>query len=748
MKTELRQLLDRTEQLCHAVSEVKRFELRRSQDGRVQVALANQGATLSRSELVDQLPGGEEIAVVEFWQEHNGRWDREPHYREELSRLFPANFRACGRLWQLIGGTINSASRGELLACTDKLVLSRIVDGWSGLDGLNRVKALSRLTQPSQAGSPFVLRMLIVDDTVHDGDGILGYSGVETLRRAFSQPLCSVFKMVSHFVKVVLRHWHHRWDVLPEGVSCRAGQLYFKDTPIDGILFRDNLKLFKERYEDKTVAEFTERDLRLHATENHTSFHRAGISRQLLQYVPAELGARLLAASDIPLVASHWAKALTGDVASLKYLLGLTQDANADEHEIRNQLIRHLHAGCADVSIPYLRQRVLPILAGIFRNRIRKGRCPGAWLYAAPSAKLGKYEIVVPSRMLSHEERESVRRGERVELLATRYPITGPSSINAMQVVAVHNGPICYVNAETWRDSFQGDFDGDCITLIRVTPEGWQNSAPWIPPQSSKGELISAPKALEQAALSKRDVAIGETLIADFVQRCWEERGRLNQEELNELGTRVICSAVDRAKHGDVAWGISPDDFRRNYVPELDEGKCSLRLAMAKDAEKDAPAEQELRSRLRMLKHNIFSVDRSGLELQLHLLQGWLKEVILMPVGSHNPLHERVLSLQAGLPAPTSAVFRYVSYARRSWAGAVDLWKRTGDDTAMRQFCDRFQHWLTTVDKGFATSTMLELGKQLLRPMKKGNASLFWSQVPASLLTNIYRSQPTPVLAA
>jgi hypothetical protein len=717
--------------------ELPRVALRRASDGTTTAVLGDKPAVAHRNELLDSLKSNEELCIVEFWQEHDGRWRREPFYREELARLYPASFQFKFRGWRIIGGTINGACRGELIACTNKSVAIRVVEGWSTLDGLNRVKTMSRLWQPSTQGEPFKLRMLVVDDPLHDGDGILGQSGLETLRQAFNQPHSSVFKLISRWVKVVLRRVQLRWDALPAGVEHQDGRLSFEGQAIDGIMYRDNLKLFKDRFPSGSIAEFTEKDIRLHATEGHTSFHRAGIGRQLLQYLPAELGARLLAASDIPLVASHWSKALTGDLASLRYLLGLTQDENADEHEIRSQLIRHLEAGCPDVSIPYLRQRVLPILAGIFRNRIRKGRCPGAWIYAAPSTRLGRYEVAVPARMLSHEERDAIKRGEAVQLLATRYPITGPASINAMKAVAFHSGAVCYIHPDTWRDSFQGDFDGDCITLLRVSPEGWENSNPWIPPAVEKPRAITTPRALEQAALSKRDVAIGETVIAEYVQRCWEERGKLAPDELNELGTRVICSAVDRAKHGQVAWGISPEEFVREYLPR-DDSKCSLRLAMAKELEDDAPAEQELKSRLRLLKLSDFQVNRSGLEMQLHLIQGWLDGVELMAVGSHEPLYRRVLELQAELSPPDARVFAWVKRARFAWAKAVDCWKQTGDDTAMRTFGERFQGWLARLNEATASSVVLELGKQLLRPRKHGNASLFWSQVPALVLRQVY----------
>ncbi len=727
--------------------ELPRVALRRSSDGRIKAILGDKPAVAHRNELLDSLTSDEELCVVEFWQEHDGKWRREPYYREELSRLFPATFQFRSRPWHIIGGTINGATRGELIACTSRDLVNRIVEGWRELDGLNRVKTMSRLWQPSTRGEPFKLRMLVIDDPLHDGDGIVGQSGLDVLKRAFGQPHASVFKMISRWVKVVLRRVHQRWDALPAGVENRDGQLSFEGQPIDGIMYRDNLKLHKDRFPSGTVAEFTERDVRLHATESHTSFHRAGIGRQLLQYLPAELGSRLLAASDIPLVASHWSKALTGDVASLSYLLGLTQDENADEHEIRSQLIRHLEAGCPDVSIPYLRQRVLPILAGIFRNRIRKGRCPGAWIYAAPSTRLGRYEVAVPARMLSHEERDAIKRGEAVQVLATRYPITGPASINAMKAVAFHSGAVCYIHPDTWRDSFQGDFDGDCVTLLRLSPEGWENSNPWIPPAVEKPKPISTPRALEQAALSKQDVAIGETLIAEYVQRSWEEHGKLFPEELNELGTRVICSAVDGAKHGQVAWGISPDAFTSDYLPRQDDSKCSLRLAMAKELEEDAPAEEELRSRLRMLKLADFRVDRSGLEMQLHLIQGWLEHTEIMATGTHEPLYRRVLELQAELTAPTSQVFALVKRARHAWANAVDVWKRTGDDMAMRQFSERFQRWLGLANEAVATGCMLELGKQLLKPRKKGNASLFWSQVPIFLLESVYAIAETGCLS-
>jgi hypothetical protein len=458
----------------------------------------------------------------------------------------------------------------------------------------------------------------------------------------------------------------------------------------------------------------------------------------LLQYLPASIAEPLVAASDIPLMGSNWAKALTGDVEALKYLLHHDPDDNANEHEIRSQLLRHLNAGCQDVTIPYLRQRVLPLLAGIFKNRIRKGRCPGAYLYVAPSTRLGRFELCVPTKMLSHEERDTIKVGGTIDVMATRYPITGHQSINRMNIVGMHRGATVYVNPEVWTQSFQGDFDGDCITILRVDPEGWRNSRPFIPPNSPKPKPLSTPKALEQAASSKRDVALGESVVADYVHLCWEQHGELNPEELNELGARVICAAVDRAKHGTVDWGMSADEFSQEFLPERFRHKHSI-LAAKHMPDCESP-EASLRSRLWLLKEGGFGAHRSGWELVLSLVHGWTKSAEIMPVGSHVRLYERILELHAQLPAPCRQTFELVRLARRRWARAVDHWKKSGDDTGMRSFTERFQAWMQRSDETLVHKVLLELGRQLLAPKKTGNASLFLSQVPQSLLRCVYDS--------
>ncbi len=720
--------------------ELPRFGLYRHRLGQVEArAMAEPGIT-STNELLDALEPDEQLAVVEFWHRENGEWEREPLYYEDLSFRYPAAFARAGQQWHIIGGTINGASRGELLACTNHRVVHRIVPGWGELDGLNRVKTMSRLMQPSVRGEPFRLRMLVVDDPVHDGDGILGASGLEKMRAAFQHPQATLFKCISHGIKVVLRRCHPHWDQLPEGVNWRDRELVFHDAPIDGVLFRDNLKLRKDDYPHGTVAEFTEADLRLHCTDTRSSYSRAGIGRQLLQYLPAELAAQILAASDIPLLASNWAKALTGDVAALKYLLGLTQDASADEHELRSQLLRHLEAGCQDVRIPYLRARVLPVLAGIFRNHIRKGAAPGAYLFSAPSTRLGRFEVAVPARMLSHEERDRIRRGERVKLLALRYPITGPQSINAVEVVGMHSGAVCYLNPTTWRDSFQGDHDGDAVTLLRVDPTGWKNSEPFIPPTSGKPPRISTPKALEQAAFSKRDVALGESALAEFVHHQWQSFGGYDPNEVNELGVRVVCAAVDRAKHGSVDWGIAPDRFRNDYLPER-EGR-SPQATLGSMEVRDCPSpETEIMARLHLLKEHEFGHNRSGWELLLGLVKDWTVQTPLLAQGDHEGLHHRILELHAALPAPDREVFGLVKLARGRWASVVDKWKKGGDDACLKAFSDRFQQWVQTAAQPLVRRVLLELGKQLLRKGKKGNASLFLSQVPVELLREVYATR-------
>ena len=716
--------------------ELPRIELRRDMHGRVSVWRGKQPGITSTNELLDALQPGEELAVVEFRQLDQDGWFKEPMFRADLLRQFPSTFRFQGGLWHLIGGTINGAGRGELLACTSKAITARTVSGWQALDGLDRVKTLARLMQPSIQGGPFKLRMLVVDDPVHDGDAILSHTGLQTFRNAFLQPEATVFKCISHWLKVVFRKVHGHWDVLPDGVQHRQGELSCNGDPVDGVLYLENVKLGKDRFRHGEVVELTERDIRLHSTERHTNFHRAGLSRQLLQYLPSEVAAPLIAASDIPLNGSNWAKALTGDVEALRYLLHHAADDNAEEHEIRNQLLRHLNAGCQDVSIPYLRQRTLPLLAGMFKNRVRKGRCPGAYLYVAPSTRLAPFEISVPTRMLSHEERDIIAAGSSIEVMATRYPITGHQSINRMTITAMHRGAVVYVNPEVWLNSFQGDFDGDCITILRVNPGEWRNSQPFIPPKTPKPKPLTTPKALEQAATSKRDVALGESVVADYIHLCWEKRGKLDPEELNELGARVICAAVDRAKHGTVPWGMTADEFAQEFLPERFRHKHSI-LASKQMPESNGP-EHELRSRLWLLKEGGFGHERSGWELVLSLMHGWTKEAKLLPMGSHDRLFERVQQLCAELPPPCRQTFELVRLARRRWAQAVDHWKRTDDDSRMREFTDRFQAWINRTDETLVNKVLLELGKQLLRPKKKGNASLFLSQVPENLLRRVY----------
>lgn len=716
--------------------ELPRIELCRDIYGKACIRGGKTPGITSTNQLVDALGEKDQLAVVEYQRQDEHGWFKEPLFRESFIRDYPTAFRHHGRVWHLIGGTINSAGRGELLACTRKDILQELVSGWAAMDGLQRLKTLSRIMQPSLKADALKLRVLVVDDSVHDGDALLGQSGLAKFRAAFAQPEATVFKCVSHWLKVVFRQVHPRWDALPSGVKLAQEEFVHEGDPIDVILYSENIKLGKERYRHGQIVELTEQDIRLHSTEQHTNFHRAGLSRQLLQYLPAEVAAPLLAASDIPLIASNWAKALTGDVDALKYLLHHAKDENADEHEIRSQLLRHLNAGCQDVTIPYLRQRVLPILSGVFRNRIRKGRCPGAYLYAAPSTRLGRFELCVPTRMLSHEERDIIKAGGSVEVMATRYPITGHQSINRMSIVGMHRGAVVYVNPEVWVQSFQGDFDGDCITILRVDPKGWQNSEPFIPPPTPKPKPFSFPRALEQAATSKRDVALGETVIADYIHLCWEKYGRLDPEELNELGARVICSAVDRAKHGKVEWGMSADEFVRDFLPERFRHKHSI-LASKQMPETNGP-ESELRSRLWMLKGGEFGYKRSGWELLLALVHDWTRAVEIMPRGSHDELYERVLQLHAKLSAPCKRTFELVRLARMRWAQAVDRWKQTDDDTAMQAFCDRFQSWMQRADEALVNKVMLELGKQLLRPKKRGNASLFLSQVPSSLLESVY----------
>src|SRR5690606_6266455 len=104
----------------------------------------------------------------------------------------------------------------------------------------------------------------------------------------------------------------------------------------------------------------------------------------------------------------------------------------------------------------------------------------------------------------------------------------------------------------------------------------------------------------------------------------------------------------------------------------------------------------------------------------------------------HDRLYERVQQLCGELPPPCRQTFELVRLARRRWAQAVDHWKKSGDDTQMRSFTDRFQAWINGTDETLANKVLLELGKQLLAPKKKGNASLFWSQVPTKILNSVY----------
>src|SRR5690606_23669567 len=183
-------------------------------------------------------------------------------------------------------------------------------------------------------------------------------------------------------------------------------------------------------------------------------------------------------------------------------------------------------------------------------------------------------------------------------------------------------------------------------------------------------------------ATSKRDVALGESVVADYIHLCWEKYGKIDPEELNELGARVICAAVDRAKHGTVEWGMSADQFAQEFLPERFRHKHSI-LASKQMPECETP-EAGLRSRLWLLKEGGFGASRSGWELVLSLMHGWTKAAEVMPVGSHARLYERILELHASLPAPCKRTFELVRLARRRWAHAVDFWKKTGDDTQMR----------------------------------------------------------------
>lgn len=148
--------------------------------------------------------------------------------------------------------------------------------------------------------------------------------------------------------------------------------------------------------------------------------------------------------------------------------------------------------------------------------------------------------------------------------------------------------------------------------------------------------------------------------------------------------------------------------------------------------------EAELRSRLWLLKEGGFAAARSGWELVLSLMHGWTKDAKLLPVGNHDRLYQRVQQLCAELPPPCRQTFELVRLARRQWAQAVDHWKKTGDDTQMRGFTERFQAWINRTNETLVNKVLLELGKQLLAPKKKGNASLFWSQVPLALLRRVY----------
>lgn len=181
---------------------------------------------------------------------------------------------------------------------------------------------------------------------------------------------------------------------------------------------------------------------------------------------------------------------------------------------------------------------------------------------------------------------------------------------------------------------------------------------------------------------------------------------------------------------------MSADEFARDFLPERFRHLHSI-LASKQMPETSGP-ESELRARLWLLKGGQLGFKRSGWELLLGLVHDWTKDTKILPMGTHHELYQRVLHLHAQLPAPCRRTFELVRLARRRWATAVDFWKRTDDDSGMTSFCNRFQAWMDKADETLVNKVMLELGKQLLRPKKKGNASLFLSQIPNGLLHKIY----------
>lgn len=704
--------------------EVRRIAL--CKDGKsVTIQQAPQGATLSQCALVDALPEGHEVALVEYFSKERGKWHRHSHYHRSLAHDFPLQFKHAGRKWYVVCGSINGATRGEVIATTDAKLMDRLVPGWRQLDGLSRMKCGSRLLQPSIAGAPFELRMLVVDHPEHDGDGWLSPEATRRLASSFDVR-SRLFKLTGPDLKAVLHQRHHRWDILPENVEARGESLTHNGTPIDGVIYASNFKLSKPKH--GSVVTLTEEDLRLHSTEDRNSYHRAGLGRQVLQYADPQLGADLLASSDIPVNAALWTKAIGGNVDAVKAILRLDEDSGSDDHECRDQLTRHLAAGAMDLSVPYLRQKMLPLLEGFFSNHVRKGKASGAMLFTAPSDCLKSNEIVVPSRMLTPDERDILSAGGQLEMLAARYPVTSPSSINRVRIVGQHRGPVCYVANALWRDSFQGDHDGDQLALYRVDCSSWTNTTPWLPPKCGKPEPVSLAIALERAAESKRLVAIGETLLAEH-----HFRNCPSVDELNELGTRLVCGAVDMAKHGFPDWAFSPREFSIQFLSgDIGDRHPLLQLAAKSDGRH---AEKSLNTRLAALKAVATDNPRNGWELLMSLVAGWIPESGLLPVGTNAELHCR-LSATATPSCPR--IRKAAEHARRRWASVCRDWLRSGNDQCLKIFAKRFEAWLERQDEDAQHQLFTEIGRVVLDPNRKGRASLWFRFVPSSLLTVQY----------
>lgn len=112
---------------------------------------------------------------------------------------------------------------------------------------------------------------------------------------------------------------------------------------------------------------------------------------------------------------------------------------------------------------------------------------------------------------------------------------------------------------------------------------------------------------------------------------------------------------------------------------------------------------------------------------------GWAQVPAAKPAVDYTGPNHRLRPPHHQQPAQSGKSVELVRLARRRWATVVDHWSRTDDDIPMRAFCDRFQAWMEKTDETLVSKVLLELGKQQLRPQKKGNASLFLSQIPSKV---------------